>query len=54
MRGRALLIPVLSVLAGALILAIALGSGQVVSAGTILGVLLLVSGALRFEIARRE
>jgi hypothetical protein len=54
MSGRAVLVPILSALAGAIILAIALQSGQVVSVGSILGVLLLVSGALRFEIARRE
>lgn len=54
MRGRAVFVPLLTALAGAVILAIALGSGQVVSVGTILGVLLLLSGALRFELARRE
>jgi hypothetical protein len=41
-------------MAGVLILAIAVGSGQVVSVASVLGILLILGALLRLEIARRE
>lgn len=54
MSGRAIFLPVLSAVAGVLILAIAVGNGQLVSVASVLGILLVVGAALRLEIARRE
>ncbi len=54
-RGRrALVVPALSAAAGVAILVIAAAVGQAISIGSALGLLLLVSAAVRFEIARRS
>lgn len=53
MRGRATFVSILTALAGVIVMAIAIATDQLVSVGSILGVLLVVSGALRYVIARQ-
>jgi hypothetical protein len=52
-RVSALITPVLSAVAGIVVLAAALALDEPVSMGSLLGVLLLLSAALRFALARR-
>jgi len=54
MRGRSLVLPLLSMIAGLVILAFTLTTAEPISLGSALGVLLLLSAAVRFELARRS
>ncbi len=52
-RRRAMVTPTLMAVAGVVILVVAVALEQAISVGSALGVLLLLSAAVRFEIARR-
>lgn len=52
--NRPYLVPAASALAGVAVILVAVAMGQAVSIGSVLGVLLLLSALVRFEIARRS
>ena len=52
-RRRSRLFPAVLGLAGGVVLVVAVVMGQPLSIGSVLGVLMLASAAIRFEIARR-